>query len=51
MLTGSTTLRTCVHLAIENMGEIKMHGIALIKIDFYIQWECAKLAILVIIIR
>ena len=40
--------KTCVHHAIENMVETKMHGTACTKIDFFTLWACVKLAILVI---
>jgi hypothetical protein len=40
--------KTCVHRAIENMVETKMHGTVCTKIDFFTLWECVKHAILVI---
>lgn len=43
--------KICALHAIENMEEIKMLGIVLIKKDSFILWECAKLAILVTIIK
>jgi hypothetical protein len=51
MQIGSTMRRTCAPPATGNMEGIKMLGTAFTKIDFFIQWECVKHAILVIITK
>lgn len=51
MQIESITPRTCVPPVTGNTEGTKMLGIAFIKIDFFIPWECAKHAILVIITK
>lgn len=51
MWTESTTQRTCVHHATESLEETKTHQNVDTIIDFCIPWECAKLAIFLIIIK
>ena len=50
-LVENTMLKICVLLAIENLEEINIPPIVNILIDYFIQWECAKHAIYLIIIK
>jgi len=49
--TGSTTLRICAVAVIASMDATRTRGIALILIDYYTPWECARHATYPITIR
>lgn len=51
MSTENTMQKICVPLAIESLEEIKMLQNVDITIDYYTQWECAKLATFQIITK